>query len=1197
MASIPAQEMFTVHRSGPVLDFRVFGSPRLLLNQREIPFRRRQPLAVIAILALSAHPCSRDELIYLLWPDAPQDTGRQRLRRVLSVIRQAVGPIADQLLLRVGSGNHLLHVDQQECRVDAWTFLQLAQQAHSAVTPDNCRLIEQALRLSAEPLLSGLEHDASAEFEQWVFQQRDRFARIRSDLWRQLVDGYALANEVHRAISTVERALVVDPIAEDLHRKAMWLYARAGRRTDAIQQYVRCTALLARELNIEPEADTLLLYQAILADHIDEAFSLAFSCSAARVPSVATTPQHRGLPSFPWPDDSFRVNELLTTMQQAINGSSTVLCLQGPAGAGKTRLVRLALEQMRQRMPDISIWLSSARKTGHETPFGLITDLFNVALQDTLSRTRLQTRQTPLSIDLRMTEALCLLPELRALFAALPPLQPTSNLTMPSVQMAQRRLLQAVPRALRALQGEAPVVIVLEDLDQADPLSIEASGWLLRALHDSSRLILIITCRTTDGELAAMFDQLQAREQVPIWHLPAFDRTTVHQIAERLALPASLAETVWHQTHGMPLATRELLYAATLHSVTGEASIPASLAEALLSHFRSLNAVTRQVLEAAAILNSGNIMWLHHVSGRTVEEVERACNELIAGDWLTQVDTWYVIAHPEMRTVVEQQLTTARRQLLHRQSAELLRQHNADPFRIAAHLAAADLVDEAAAMWFRAASHAQARYAQHAALIALQHGLRLATDHQLRFNLLSKQETILHENGLRSEQETVLAALEHLVEQSPDYPEWRAEIYRKRGRLALVRNQWAAAVDALRRAATLTLYQDDETLCLLARALTHAQQWDEASAIAQRAIALAQQQSNRDALVRAWLALADVEQAREHYDAAETALKQTVQIAGKASPMVSHLMLALGNLAAVRNDFHSALIYGQEARQLFAQRGLPDSEASASALVARMLVRLQRLDEAVTAYQSAYAAYAALELRQGMAACCVNACTLVLRLGWFEQGIELAQEAYELFQSINDARGMCVAASNIGAALTWMGCGAEAEEWLRESYQRAVAIGLPAQQAAAQANLGAALLQQGQLIEARQLMEAGLALRATQGHLDVSIDRAFLAIVCLRLGDIDAAEQHSAQALVDVQRTPQIEHPQQVWFARAQVLRQQGKHDEARAVLAIAVDCLHQVESQLPATQRQHYRTVFFFNRALLEAWLLQIWPDPPALI
>lgn len=69
----------------------MFGAPRLRTGAAEAHFRRRQPLAILSVLALHDRPVTRDELCYLFWSDAPQEVSRQRLRRSLSELRQALG--------------------------------------------------------------------------------------------------------------------------------------------------------------------------------------------------------------------------------------------------------------------------------------------------------------------------------------------------------------------------------------------------------------------------------------------------------------------------------------------------------------------------------------------------------------------------------------------------------------------------------------------------------------------------------------------------------------------------------------------------------------------------------------------------------------------------------------------------------------------------------------------------------------------------------------------------------------------------------------------------------------------------------------------------------------------------------------------------------------------------------------------------
>lgn len=169
--------------AAPIIEIRLFSVPRLRFNQRDIHFRRRQPLAIMAVLALSERSVTRDELTYILWPDVPQPVGRQRLRRSLWHLRQAIGPLVDNVLRDKPEGKvDILSLDTSQCYIDACVFVQLAGQVAELPDREGIRVAEQAMQLYTGPLLSGLERIESTEFEHWVFQQRERFARLHLDV-------------------------------------------------------------------------------------------------------------------------------------------------------------------------------------------------------------------------------------------------------------------------------------------------------------------------------------------------------------------------------------------------------------------------------------------------------------------------------------------------------------------------------------------------------------------------------------------------------------------------------------------------------------------------------------------------------------------------------------------------------------------------------------------------------------------------------------------------------------------------------------------------------------------------------------------------------------------------------------------------------------------------------------------------------
>jgi hypothetical protein len=319
-------------------------------------------------------------------------------------------------------------------------------------------------------------------------------------------------------------------------------------------------------------------------------------------------------------------------------------------------MVRQALDQIRQTTTSLLVWLSGARRSGQHRPFGVVIDLLDTALRDRLNR---PDSERALPTDVRMTEAIRVLPELRAVFLRLQPIRWHAEESTSPHHLLQRRLLQALPRAVHALAGGEPVIVVLEDLDQADPLSIEAVAWLARSLHGTN-LALAITCRTEGGALNAMLSDLRARGMLQSLTLPAFDYPTVIRLALNAGLSPTTAEQIWQQTGGAPLATREMVRAMVAAGTTLSA-LPSSLHEAIQIQLKSLAPTTRQVMEAAAVLQSGDALEIQQISGRTADEVEHACEELQARDWLMFDGTRYIVAHPEVQEAVLESLSPARR--------------------------------------------------------------------------------------------------------------------------------------------------------------------------------------------------------------------------------------------------------------------------------------------------------------------------------------------------------------------------------------------------------------------------------------------------------------------------------------------------------------------------------------------------------
>ncbi|MGE5139486.1 MAG: ATP-binding protein, partial [Rudaea sp.] len=123
------------------------------------------------------------------------------------------------------------------------------------------------------------------------------------------------------------RQLEIDAWREEAHRQIMRVLAAQGDRSGALVQYENCRRILARDLGIEPSAETRTLY-----DQIKRGEPMAQNAQPVR-PGPALTP-------LPVPGTPFigRERELDEIEQQLSDPACRLLTLVGPGGAGKTRL-------------------------------------------------------------------------------------------------------------------------------------------------------------------------------------------------------------------------------------------------------------------------------------------------------------------------------------------------------------------------------------------------------------------------------------------------------------------------------------------------------------------------------------------------------------------------------------------------------------------------------------------------------------------------------------------------------------------------------------------------------------------------------------------------------------------------------------------------------------------------------------------
>jgi DNA-binding SARP family transcriptional activator len=217
----------------------------------------QRPMAarVVRFLLVHRDAVPEDRLLETFWRDRDPAAARRCLAVSLSRCRTVLRPDA------IASRDRAHRLVVGACdTVDADAFEHAAGLAIGK-PPGRERVaeLEAAARLwTGEPL-------PEDRYADWSREWRDRLSDLHHELLAALADAHADAGEHDAAVRAARRMLEADPLDEGAHRRVMAGYAALGRRSRALDQYLRCRRILVDALGIEPARETAALHARILA--------------------------------------------------------------------------------------------------------------------------------------------------------------------------------------------------------------------------------------------------------------------------------------------------------------------------------------------------------------------------------------------------------------------------------------------------------------------------------------------------------------------------------------------------------------------------------------------------------------------------------------------------------------------------------------------------------------------------------------------------------------------------------------------------------------------------------------------------------------------------------------------------------------------------------------------------------------------
>jgi len=897
------------------LQLFVLGAPRLERGGELVEMDTRKAIALLAYLAMTGAPYTRESLAALFWSDYSPSSARAALRRTLSVLRKGVG-------------EGVLDTDWETIRllpeaslwVDAQEFLRLAQAGAAASSAADWDALRHAAGLYRDSFLSGFTLRDSPDFNDWQFFQAEDLRRRLAAVLEKLAVRVTGQADYPAALTYARRWLAMDPLNEEAHRRLMLLYAWSGERNAALRQYRECTRILDQELGVSPMEETTQLYQAIVENRVavHQPAPPAQSIDSHTPPAAPAHGTHVG--EFA-PRMVGREMEW-TFLQRIYNERARdgfFIALIGEAGIGKTRLAEEFLTYAQARG---SVIVQSRCYEGEDT---LAYAPFIDGLQRALDRADLLAKARSLPAYW-LEEAARLVPLLN------PAPSSSGSAGFPAEGVgAQSRFFESLRQVfLKICGGDQPGVVFLDDLQWADAASLDLLNYLIRRLpasQEGSYLILatwrgdevpvghplqkmVYETQRSEGGVALLLSRLRPRDIAEL--------VNASQARAGRGFPAGLTERLIEETEGLPFFVVEYLKSLSgeeTHALEAGWQIPHSVRDLLHTRLSRASETGSQLLSAAAVIGrSFDFDTLRDASGRSELETVSGLEELLSLGLIEERESGenpgairYDFIFDALRTLVYDETSLTRRRLLHRRVADALAiqdhagrdLHYPMAAQIARHYQASGQDQQAAEYFALAGRRAQQVYANQEALAHYQAALAMGYPHSSQLHEAIGQLLTLHgdyASALNSFQTAAaqvdspnLARLEHYI----------GDVYHRRG-------DWELAVQHYRSALEIldSTGEDAQRAWLAADwSRTEHQRGNPVRALelAEQALELAQASQDDSALAQVHNILGILARGREDWDAAIYHLEQSLSAAQSLGDRGLQVA-ALNNLALVYGE-------------------------------------------------------------------------------------------------------------------------------------------------------------------------------------------------------------------------------------------------------------------------------------------------------
>jgi DNA-binding SARP family transcriptional activator len=244
-----------MNNKSQTFNLTLFGGFQLLDSKKHpIALSARKSKALLAWLAVNPdHEHTREKLAGLFWPDSNEKQARHSLRQALADLRKIMpdpqGPLC--------TTKDWISLNSKMIIIDALVFDQ-------AVSNGDEKSLDYANEIYKGEFLEGCNPHTDM-FDEWLAGYRSDYSERAAAMMNQRMLQLIEQSEFDRIIPLAMQLISIDPLQEAAYRALMRAHYELGNYAIALRWYRRCQRVLKIELEVQPDPQTIALYEELLS--------------------------------------------------------------------------------------------------------------------------------------------------------------------------------------------------------------------------------------------------------------------------------------------------------------------------------------------------------------------------------------------------------------------------------------------------------------------------------------------------------------------------------------------------------------------------------------------------------------------------------------------------------------------------------------------------------------------------------------------------------------------------------------------------------------------------------------------------------------------------------------------------------------------------------------------------------------------